>query len=484
MQISKKNQLMTDRVNNLAIKILERKESIVNAPQIIKVDGKKYCVSIINGNTASVNKVYTGFSNVSHWMKNFFTNTAIRAKNFEIEINKNLTQLITQQESSKNTLPIDSVSRLGHEKDYGYQIYSDISSIREKHKFQIDSVSRLGHKIDDSDDIYCDIGIIQEKNIADNMEYESTMKLWNKLKKDGSEKEDLISEGITRYSDVRIYTNNQLHPDLPANKIIINGQHIANAAQYPTQENMDTYLGVLANTNPSCLVVLASDNDMEEKKKDKNNQITNEPLFPDYFRPGNDYGTSLKETYETGHADYFAYFKEEYQTFNLSVSVNQMAIENSEKEVVVPMVYHVKNWLDKKSMTTEELIILAEGINYEKEIFNEEKPGGAPMIHCKAGVGRTGTLIAAMALLTLDNNDTLSLEGVVTQMRESRSPFMVQKPEQLDTLVDLCKLKGINIFKPENPSYNDDEEHTDENSEATHNSLISRARNDTYKLDF
>jgi hypothetical protein len=58
----------------------------------------------------------------------------------------------------------------------------------------------------------------------------------------------------------------------------------------------------------------------------------------------------------------------------------------------------------------------------------------AVVIHCRAGVGRTGQLICSLAL---DQAPGLSLETVITQMRLQRNAYLVQMDGQLDALVDL-----------------------------------------------
>lgn len=64
--------------------------------------------------------------------------------------------------------------------------------------------------------------------------------------------------------------------------------------------------------------------------------------------------------------------------------------------------------------------------------------GKTPMIHCNAGIGRSGTIATALTLYHLSKERTVNLEDlvkIVVSGRSQRGPYFVQTPDQLRLLV-------------------------------------------------
>lgn len=95
--------------------------------------------------------------------------------------------------------------------------------------------------------------------------------------------------------------------------------------------------------------------------------------------------------------------------------------------------YHFTEWKDFGAVSVPLLKNLIETL--EKEM------GDQVWVHCRAGVGRTGTLITAFLLkekiakghVTKENLDD-TLINIILELRKRRGPYFVQMPEQLDLL--------------------------------------------------
>jgi len=112
-------------------------------------------------------------------------------------------------------------------------------------------------------------------------------------------------------------------------------------------------------------------------------------------------------------------------------------IENTETRTVKNSKrYHYANWMDLSAVS---LPILRELVQAVETLSPDPKE--PTWIHCRAGVGRTGTLITALVLkekmkrgeISKANLDA-SLVDVLIKLREQRGPIFVQTQQQLDLL--------------------------------------------------
>lgn len=98
--------------------------------------------------------------------------------------------------------------------------------------------------------------------------------------------------------------------------------------------------------------------------------------------------------------------------------------------------FHYRDWIDFGAVSLPALDLLVQ----EVETLSPN-PKNLLWIHCRAGVGRTGTLITALVLkekiksgeIKKENLDD-SIQDIIIKLRKQRSPFFVQQPEQLELL--------------------------------------------------
>ncbi len=217
--------------------------------------------------------------------------------------------------------------------------------------------------------------------------------------------------------------------DLNANRIIINDSSIAIATQYPLHHQLEAQFQMMVDNRTPALIILASRSDIQKNR------------LPQYFSSSETFGqiktrsTPVRRV-ELGNAI-------EAYVFKLEVTGYQAAID-------IPVV-HVQNWPDHQTInpeTTSNLVTLIESIVAEKRTFYENNKSRAvsdpekmlPVIHCRAGVGRTGQTIAAMAM---NRHPELSLVSITKDLRKSRNDLMIQTPVQMETLIQLEKMHNI-----------------------------------------
>lgn len=97
-------------------------------------------------------------------------------------------------------------------------------------------------------------------------------------------------------------------------------------------------------------------------------------------------------------------------------------------------VYHMDRWRDLDGVDPEELLDLV--LEVRRSLA---QTGGNLAVHCSAGVGRTGTFLAALAIVdTIDQHLPLSIEEIVYQISLQRV-YSVTKLKQYATLYRLAE---------------------------------------------
>ncbi len=221
--------------------------------------------------------------------------------------------------------------------------------------------------------------------------------------------------------------NTNVHEHLNANRISINETNIAIATQFPFIHQLEAQCQMMVENRTPALVILASDKDIKDAK------------LPPYFSTSIPFESLKTKSTPLDEVD----LGDEIQArlYNFEISGFQTTID-------FPVI-HVFNWPDHQTVsakTTENLVSLIETKVAEKNAFYAEKKSRAvldnkkllPVIHCKAGVGRTGQALAAMAMKKWPD---LSLTSIVSDLRRSRNDTMIQTPSQMETLIKLDKAR-------------------------------------------
>lgn len=258
---------------------------------------------------------------------------------------------------------------------------------------------------------------------------------------------------IGRFDNISAEPSTMVDPNLHANKINVGDKCIGIASQYPKDIQIKDHLTMLADNRTPCSVVLAGDDEVGKYS------------YKDYFRQDTEYSTSklIKDNIDLGSITL-----SESSSLNIISRLYLLETKDSQGKMIKIPVFHVTNWPDKKTIP---IPVLKNMVNLVKEQINISletyKNGNSrylqdpekmlPVVHCKAGVGRTGVFFAEYAMSN-DNEKKLNLERIIKDMRASRNNHMVQTPEQLNTLVEICKQEDRPIFEQDEKqrSYNNE----------------------------
>lgn len=240
-----------------------------------------------------------------------------------------------------------------------------------------------------------------------------------------------------RFSDIKTAKETQvcitdsagIQIGLPANRVKVGDDNLFIRSQYP--KNIENQLQMLYENRTPMLCILSSNMDIQGR------------TLPPYFRMNGTYGRMEVKTKEIQPGD-----GKPSKIGSLNVKHYSMRLTYDKKPINIPVV-HVDNWIDRTSAGTEELKELAKymaaGIEEKRQFYKfagsraiNDKDKLLPIIHCAAGIGRTGQVAAAMQLIKPNNK--LSVQEIIMDMRKTGCDRMVQNEEQFKGLLELEKL--------------------------------------------
>lgn len=275
---------------------------------------------------------------------------------------------------------------------------------------------------------------------------------------------------LNRYGNIQSLVHSSLNPNLNANRIKVNGTNVAIATQYPLQHQIQNHLRMLVDNNIPVVTVIAEQSEMEKPINNMSDYFSGnldvdtiygninpepEPIYGNLNPEPEPIYANIESTGSTTRKnnDVTTTSTLKQQDIELGKNVSgepllgnvyALTINTLNDEPFTVEVLHVHNWKDHTAVDANTTLQIAAKVI---ELADESKNDGVPVIHCKAGVGRTGQVLAAL-VMEQDQYNTSSLESIVTGMRESRNGYMVQNDDQLKVLAKIAVSQNRSILTP------------------------------------
>jgi len=243
--------------------------------------------------------------------------------------------------------------------------------------------------------------------------------------------EDWVRVRDALYGKISIYRGTQVSSPsgirLPANRISIGGINVAIACQYPTKKLLEDHLEMLIENRTPVLVVLASNDDI------------NKLGLLEYFRGLGErkYGNVSVCCEKKGDAEIGRSAEQKKTVDFYYMRLTREWREVREKVILRIPVVHVTNWQDKTALSPDEVKELHEHVVArmqpamellkEKSRWRDDPKKLLPVVHCLAGLGRTGQFLAARELLLSESR--VSIDRILDDMRASRHDWMARWQE-------------------------------------------------------
>jgi protein tyrosine phosphatase len=207
--------------------------------------------------------------------------------------------------------------------------------------------------------------------------------------------------------------------------------------QSPKPRELAAFMTHVANSETEAIVVLVSDAEYAAAEKKAVNSL------PKYFSPGphNACDESREVTCSWKSVENSRALAEAPRDVRAACKAFDLSISNpGSGDKVTKSVIQMTGWPDHGAPDPRVFAKLAG--------FVSTFVAGAAMVHCKAGVGRTGTLLAAIAGVELaaQGRKDCSLERIVIGLRKQGPTSMVQTREQLQLLARFFESMQLPLY--------------------------------------
>jgi protein tyrosine phosphatase len=174
------------------------------------------------------------------------------------------------------------------------------------------------------------------------------------------------------HSAVILSNNKPIH----ANRIVIDGRGLGIATQAPTANTLNEFWQMVSEQKTQLIVDLTN-------AKDRTDRAIPDYLPTDIYRhPDRQFGVEGDEPLHDSFDDTPSIVKETYKVVDA----------NGERPLVS---LHFTEWPDHGVISVEELQDLVKQVQGSLDKFGANS---SPIVHCNAGVGRSGTLLSALSL--------------------------------------------------------------------------------------
>ena len=249
-------------------------------------------------------------------------------------------------------------------------------------------------------------------------------------------KEVTYGKNYGRYSNVKSATKTDIGSKYATNANKLTRENVMPLvlAQFPQngemKNNIPNFFNMLKGEKINKVVVLVESHEMNDDKK-TGFGIRNKDAQLSYFSPQS--GTIKHINPNSGQS--ITVKSELISDNSLSNESNLNSIQEKKYKLTITEpngesreieVVHFDGWKDKTAVTAETLLSMV------KKLDNNE----STLIHCSAGVGRTGTLAAGKIMYDQYlNGQKVNVVDVIASIREERSPFAIQTKAQEELLI-------------------------------------------------
>lgn len=260
--------------------------------------------------------------------------------------------------------------------------------------------------------------------------------------------------GVSRFRNIRppLETGIELSNKMPinANRIVIGGRVLGIATQAPTANTLNEFWQMISEQKVQLIVDLTSDKDRAEKGIPDYRPTNNTYQHPDVQlsvtsnEPLYDNLVTVEPLYENIHTEETSEGAAAiYENINTGPSINKEAYKLADVDGERPLIaLHYKKWPDHGVISVKELHTLVQQINQRLDELGHDCQ---PVIHCNAGVGRSGTILSALSLqkdfaekkLTESNCDDRVLQTIV-EGKQARGGQFVQTAEQAKLVAEFA----------------------------------------------